>query len=324
MYSLKYLPDRFTCFLIGVIIFASIFPAVGHAGMVLDNLTGIIIFLLFFLHGIKLSRPAIFEGIGNWKIQIIVTVMTFGFFPLLGWMLQPVIEPTLGRDLYIGVLFLCAVPATVQSAITLTALANGNMPAAICSASASTLMGILITPLLISFLTDVQHVSSSSSYQVIGKVSMQLLLPFVIGHMLRPWLNPFVQKNVKRIKIIDQGAILLVVYSAFSGAVLAGIWNEVSFSSLMVLVMLCAIILMISMGTCILLSRYFGFSSADEAVILFCGAQKSLVSGVPMAKLMFATPMVGLIILPLMIFHPMQLIVSSVIAGRYRRIIKNN
>lgn len=316
----KYLPDRFTCLLISTVIVASIFPATGSLHTVLDKVAGVVIFLLFFLHGIKLSRPAIWEGIGNWKLHIVVTAMTFAFFPLLGWALQPLLEPVFGRELYMGVLFMCAVPATVQSAITLTTLAKGNMPAAICSASGSTLMGILFTPLLVGLLLQMQaSADSDSALQSIGKIAVQLLLPFVLGHLLRPWLAPFVQKHAKRVKALDQSAILLVVYSAFSGAVLAGIWDMVPLPKLLMLIALCAVILALSMGMCVFASRRLGFSTEDEIAILFCGAQKSLVSGVPMAKVMFAAPVVGLMILPLMIFHPMQLIVSAVIAGRYSR-----
>ena len=316
----KYLPDRFTCMLISTVIVASIFPASGQVSTVLSQLAGAVIFLLFFLHGIKLSRKAIWDGIGNWRLHLVVTAMTFAFFPLVGWALQPLLEPVFGHELYMGVLFLCAVPATVQSAITLTGLARGNMPAAICSASGSTLMGILLTPLLVGALLHMQTSTSSDSVlQSIGKIALQLLFPFVLGHLLRSWLAPLVQKHARRVKVVDQSAILLVVYSAFSGAVLAGIWDKVPLPRLLLLVLLCLVLLALSMGMCVLASRRLGFSTEDEVAILFCGAQKSLVSGVPMAKVMFAAPMVGMIILPLMIFHPMQLIISAVIAGRYGR-----
>ena len=316
----KYLPDRFTCLLMATVVVASFLPARGGVSEVLSQLASGVIFLLFFLHGIKLSRPAIWEGIGHWRLHLLVTAMTFAFFPLLGWALQPLLEPVLGQELYKGVLFLCAVPATVQSAITLTALGKGNMPAAICSASGSTLLGILFTPLLVGLLMHMQVSSGSDGLlQSIGKIAVQLFLPFLLGHLLRPWLAPFVQKHAQRVKALDQGAILLVVYSAFSGAVLAGIWDKVPLPKLLMLLALCAIILALSMGMCVLASRRLGFSTEDEVAILFCGAQKSLVSGVPMAKVMFAAPAVGLVILPLMIYHPMQLMVSAVVAGRYGR-----
>lgn len=257
----KFLPDRFTGLLISTVIVASIFPAAGSIGTVLDQLAGAVIFLLFFLHGIKLSRQAIAQGIGNWKLHLIVTAMTFGFFPLLGWALQPLLAPALGQELYMGVLFLCAVPATVQSAIALTALAKGNMPAAICSASGSTLIGILLTPLLVGTLMQLQHTSSSgSSLQAVGKIAAQLFLPFVLGHLLRPWLYPFVQMHAQRVKVVDQGAILLVIYSAFSGAVLAGIWHKVPLPNLLMLIALCALVLALSMGMCVFASRRLGMS----------------------------------------------------------------
>lgn len=313
----KYSPDRFTWMLIGTVITASLLPAKGAVAQILDLVASSVIVLLFFLHGCKLSRAAIWEGIGHWRLHLLVTGMTFAFFPLMGWALQPVLDPLLGTDLYRGVLYLCAVPATVQSAIALTALGRGNLPAAICSASGSTLLGILLTPLLVGILLNTQSAGSGNALESIGKIALQLLLPFIAGHLMRPWLSVSLQKYSKPLKALDQSALLLVVYAAFSSAVLGGIWQTVPLPKLLMLFTLCAVMLAIAMGMCIFLSRRLGFTKADEVAVLFCGAQKSLVSGVPMAKVLFAAPSVGLMILPIMIFHPMQLIVSAVMAGKY-------
>lgn len=314
----RFLPDNFTLMLVATVLLSSFLPVYGSAARVLEWVTVGVIFMLFFLHGAKLSRQAIWAGISHWRLHLLVTAITFVIFPLLGWGLRPVLEPLLTPDLYLGVLFLCTLPATVQSAVTLTAIARGNMPAAICSASGSTLMGIVLTPLLVGLLLS-QTASSSDPLQAMGRIALQLLLPFVLGHALRPWVSPFLQRHAARIKGIDQTSILLVVYSAFSASVVAGLWSRIPPLALLALVLVCGVLLALSMGLSVWLARRFGFSREDEVAIVFCGAQKSLVSGVPMAKVLFAPSVMGGIVLPLMIFHPMQLLVSAWIAGRYAR-----
>ena len=314
----RFLPDNFTLMLIATVLLASFLPAYGSVARGLEWAAMGVIFMLFFLHGAKLSRQAIWAGISHWRLHLLVTAITFVVFPLLGWGLRPVLEPLLTPDLYLGVLFLCTLPATVQSAVTLTAVARGNMPAAICSASGSTLMGIVLTPLLVGLLLS-QTANSSDPLQAMGRIALQLLLPFALGHGLRPWVSPFLQRHAARIKGLDQTSILLVVYSAFSASVVAGLWTRIPPLALGVLVLVCGLLLALSMGISVWLARRLGFSTEDEVAIIFCGSQKSLVSGVPMAKVLFAPSVMGGMVLPLMIFHPMQLMVAAWVAGRYAR-----
>lgn len=314
----RFCPDNFTLALASTVLLASLLPASGQFAQLLEQATSAVIVLLFFLHGSKLSRPAILAGIGHWRLHLLVTATTFAFFPLLGWTLKPLLEQLLPQELVLGVLFLCALPATVQSAIALTGLARGNIPAAVCSASGSTLMGIVFTPLLVGLLLS-HSASAGDPLDAIGKIALQLLLPFAAGHLLRPWTTGLLARLGSKIKVVDQGSILLVVYSAFSGSVVAGLWQQMPLTAMLSLLLVCALILTCSMAWCIWASRRFGFSTADEATILFCGAQKSLVSGIPMAKVLFAASAVGPMVLPVMLFHPMQLMVSAVIAARYGR-----
>lgn len=314
----RFRPDNFTLALAGTVILASVLPASGQLAVILEKVTSGVIVLLFFLHGSKLSRPAILAGIGHWRLHLLVTATTFIVFPILGLLLKPLLGHVLPNELLMGVLFMCTLPATVQSAIALTGLARGNIPAAVCSASGSTLMGIVITPLLVGLLMS-QSSSAGDPIEAMSKIAMQLLLPFVVGHLMRPWTTGLMQRLGGRIKIVDQGSILLVVYAAFSGAVVAGLWQQMPLTALITLFAVCAFILACSMTWCVWASRRFGFSSADEATILFCGAQKSLVSGIPMAKVLFSAAAFGPMVLPVMLFHPMQLMVSAVLAARYGR-----
>ncbi len=312
----RFLPDDFTLLLIGVVTLASLLPVYGQGAQLFDALTAAAIGLLFFLHGAKLSREAILGGITHWRLHMLVFCCTFVLFPFLGWALRPVLQPLVTPELYLGVMYLCVLPATVQSAIAFTAMARGNVAAAICSASASTLVGVFVTPVLVNLLvTPGNH--AGQSLDAVGKILLQLLLPFVVGHLMRPVVGEWVRTHAKLVKGVDQGSILLVVYTAFSAAVVAGLWQQTPWPALLGLVVLCCILLAVVLTSTSLLARQLGFSKEDEITIVFCGSKKSLASGVPMANVLFPAAMVGPILLPVMIFHQIQLMVCAQLALRY-------
>lgn len=315
----RFLPDNFTLALVSVVTLASLLPASGRVAHFFEGLTTVAIGLLFFLHGAKLSREAIMAGITHWRLHLLVFAATFILFPVLGIALKPVLSPLVTPDLYTGVLFLCVLPATVQSAIAFTAMARGNMPAAICSASASTLLGVFITPVLVNLVVLPHWGNASSSFDSIGKILLQLMVPFAAGHLLRPVIGKWVQKRAAVLKFVDQGSILLVVYTAFSAAVIEGLWKQIPVSALLGLLLVCAVLLALALTLTTLSARKLGFDKADEITIVFCGSKKSLASGIPMAKVLFASHAVGAIVLPLMLFHQMQLMVCAVLAQRYAR-----
>ena len=315
----RFLPDNFLLMLVTTVALASFLPVSGQLAHFFEGLTTVCVALLFFLHGAKLSRDAIIAGVGHWRLHLLVIATTFVVFPVIGVVLRPVLEPLVTPQMYTGVLYLCILPATVQSAIAFTAMARGNMPAAICSASGSTLLGIVITPLLVKLLLPQAGEAQQDVLGSIGKIMLQLLLPFLAGHFLRPWIGDFVKRNAKMLKVVDQGSILLVVYTAFSAAVVAGIWRQLPLTALAGLLVVCAVILALVLTLTTWLSRLLGFSKEDEITIVFCGSKKSLISGVPMAKAIFPSAEAGMIVLPLMIFHQMQLMVCAVIAQRYAR-----
>ena len=312
----RLLPDRFTLYLICTVIIASIVPAHGQGVVVFGWITNIAVGLLFFLHGARLSREAIIAGLTHWKLHLTIFSATFLMFPLLGLALKPVLEPLVTPELYLGILFLCCLPATVQSAIAFTSMARGNVPAAVCSASASSLLGIFLTPLLVG--TVVANAGSAPiSFDAVGKIMLQLLLPFVLGQFARRWIGAWVHKRKAMLKFVDQGSILLVVYTAFSEAINEGLWSSTPIPALLGLVVCCAVILALALGLSALAGRMFGFNLPDRITLLFCGSKKSLASGIPMAQVLFAGHAVGAIVLPLMLFHQIQLMVCGVLAARF-------
>ncbi|MFC3531359.1 bile acid:sodium symporter family protein [Vogesella facilis] len=313
----RFLPDNFTLGLLGSVLLASLLPCRGNAAQLLEWLTDVAIGLLFFLHGAKLSRQAVVAGITHWRLHLTVLAATFVLFPLLGVALRPLLSGLTTPELYLGLLYLCLLPSTVQSSIAFVSVADGNVPAAICSATASNLLGIALTPLLVGWLLLGGEVGRGAG-SAMGIV-YQLLLPFVAGQLLRPWLGRWVDRYKSKLKLVDQGSILLVVYTAFSAAVIGGLWQATPLPALGGLLLACALLLALALGLTRLASRQLGFDRADEITIVFCGSKKSLASGVPMAKVLFAGHAIGAIVLPLMLFHQLQLMVCALLAQRYRR-----
>ena len=304
--------DPYLLMLLSTVGIASIVPARGTWAGIAGGVADAAIALLFFLHGAKLSREAILDGARAWKLHLTVACLTFVIFPLLGLGIRaiPGLEPSLAT----GVLFLTLLPSTVQSSIAFTAIAGGNVAAAVCSASFSNLAGIFVTPVLTALFITGE--AQGFSTDPIVSISLQLLLPFVAGHLLRPWIGGFVQRHKKLLGYTDRGSILLVVYTAFGAAVLEGLWQKVTPGELALIALLSLALLAVIMAIGNVMGHMLGFSHEDRIVILFCGSKKSLATGVPLAGVLFPAAQVGAIILPLMFFHQIQLMVCAVLARR--------
>lgn len=314
----RFLPDNFILMMLTVLLIASFLPCAGTGAIIFNGITNVAICLLFFLHGAKLSRAAVIAGATHWRLHLTVLACTFVALPILGLLLKPLALLLVTPDLYLGILFVCVLPSTVQSSIAFTAIARGNVPAAVCAASASNLLGIFITPLLVSLLL-VAHAEGASSLDAVRNIALQLLLPFIAGQIARRWIAHWIDHNKSAIKWVDQGSILLVVYTAFSEAVNQGLWQQLPAHALLGLLFLNALLLALIMLITSFGSRWLGFNKEDEITILFCGSKKSLASGIPMAKVLFSGHALGAIVLPLMLFHQIQLMLSAVLAQRYAR-----
>lgn len=311
--------DPFLLTLICVVITASFFPCEGQTKVVFQYLTTFAIGLLFFMHGAKLSLDAIITGIKNWRLHLFIFSTTFIIFPILGIMMQFLVPTFLSQELYLGFVYLCVLPATVQSAIAFTSIARGNVAAAICSASASTLLGVFITPLLVGLLMNTQSSGSMNMLDAISSIMLKLMLPFILGHLSRRFIGKWVDKYKSVISKTDRISILLVVYVAFSDAVANGIWSEISLLSLVQIIFYSIALLTIVLLITTYGSRLLGFNKEDEITIVFCGSKKSLASGIPMASVIFPISVMGIMILPLMIFHQVQLMICAVLAARYAK-----
>ncbi|NQE64247.1 bile acid:sodium symporter family protein [Caulobacter sp. RHG1] len=302
--------------LFGMVVLASILPVRGEVAHGLDIVVKLAIALLFFLHGAKLSRESAVAGLTHWRLHLLILGFTFVMFPILGLVFSKIgVLPT---TLAAGILFLCCLPSTVQSSIAFTSIARGNVAAAVVAASASNLFGIFITPVLVGVLMQTQG-GAAGGWESVRDIVVQLLLPFIAGQLARPLVAAWIARHKELIGYVDRGSILLVVYSAFSEAVVGGIWHKISPGQLAILLVVCGVLLAIVLAATTYGARALGFSPEDEKAITFCGSKKSLATGVPMANILFPGPTAGVIVLPLMIFHQIQLMACSVIAQHYAK-----
>jgi sodium/bile acid cotransporter 7 len=254
-------------------------------------------------------------GMTHWRLHLLILGCSFVLFPLLGFGLRAIAPGILTQPLWLGVLFLCVLPSTVQSSIAFTSIARGNVPAALCAATVSNLAGIVLSPMLATLLLSAGPAGVSLSK--VGDIMLQLLLPFAAGQAVRPWIGAWAERNRTLLNCVDRGSILIVVYAAFSEGMVAGIWYQLDAVRLLALFAVNAALLTAVLATTTLLSRKLGFSRADEITIVFCGSKKSLASGLPIASVLFAGSSTGLILLPLMLFHQLQLMVCATLARRY-------
>jgi sodium/bile acid cotransporter 7 len=304
--------DPFILMMLGLVALASVLPVHGQGAVIAGYVANALIVLLFFLHGAKLSRAAIIAGFGNIRLHAAILATTFVIFPLIGLGLQALLAGGVAAGILSGILFLCLLPSTVQSSIAFTAIARGNVAAAVCSASLSNLAGIVVTPLLVALLMrQSAGVSSESVVKIVG----QLLLPFIAGHLARPLIGDSIARHKLLVGRVDRLSILAVVYTAFSASVIEGLWTKVDMADLVVVILFCAAILAFILWLTWWVSGRLGFVREDRVVMLFCGSKKSLASGVPMASALFPASALGPVILPLMLFHQIQLITCAFLAG---------
>lgn len=307
--------NTFFFLLIGVIFLAKIFPEWGTASspIPMQRITGIGISVIFFFYGVKLNPRNLIQDLANWKLHLVVQATTFLIFPLVIILLYAIWGDE-NSYLWLGVFYLAALPSTVSSSVVMVSLAGGNLPAAIFNASISSMVGIFITPIWMELLLPDAAVAFDLSDTFI-KLSLQVLLPLIVGIFLHQFLNIWVTKNSKALKNLDQFIILLIVYTAFSESFAEKMFDARTATELFTLGGLMLLFFLFMMLLMHVISKALNFIDSDRITVLFCGSKKSLVQGAVMGRVMFPDPMIfGVILLPLMIYHALQLIVGSAIA----------
>ncbi len=313
----RFIPDTFILILLMTIVVASLFPATGQGLAVAGGVSNAAIFSLFFFHGLRLSQDAVWAGLKHWRLQLAVLAFGFAAMPLAGLTLSQIMPGALSPGVWMGVFFLCALPSTVQAAIASSSMAGGNVAAAVIASAFSNLSGVLLTPLIFSALA---HVGGGDvGLGTITKIATLLLLPFALGQIARLWLTAWAQRQRIWIGRMDRLTIVLTIYVTFSAAVNEGLWGRLSVMDLGALLGIVILLLGFAFGGAWRLGVALGLAREDRITLLFSGAHKSLATGAPMARILFPSAEAGLIIIPLMLYHQLQLFLSAWIATRLNR-----
>jgi sodium/bile acid cotransporter 7 len=311
--------DWFMGGLVFAVALAWLLPNPGAHGGILhpEILTKAGVATIFFLSGISLPFSSLKNGMLQWRLHATAQTCIFLLFPLIGLLIYLLSSRWLGADLRLGVFYLCALPSTVSSAVAMTSAAHGNVPVAILNAVLSSLLGVVLTPLWLSLVLHASGVELPLG-PVIRDLVIWLVMPLAIGQMFRPLLGAWAQKNKKYLHIVDRSTILLLVYTSFCDAFIAGIWTRYGLSSVLIIAVISALLLATVLAATMMIGRAFHFSLPDRIAVTFIGSKKSLATGVPMAQIMFSgNPALGMILMPIMIFHPLQLIVCGILARKW-------
>jgi sodium/bile acid cotransporter 7 len=313
---------RFDWFLLGMLaaaLLAWLAPDAGARGGFLhaEVLNKLGVALIFFLHGLALSFAALRQGTLHWRLHLVVQLCTFMVCPLLGLGALALLGGRIDPSLSIGLVYLCALPSTVSSSVALTAAARGNVPAAVFNATLSSVIGVFLTPLWVGLVLGASGASLPLGHVVLDLVCW-LLAPLALGQLLRPIGGAWASRNKPKINVVDRLTILLLVYTSFCDSVKSGVWLGSGVGTLVTSALFSVALLGVLLVTSNAIARRMGFALEDRIVAVFCGSKKTLASGVPMARLIFAThPGLSLILLPLMIYHPLQLVVCGWLARRF-------
>jgi solute carrier family 10 (sodium/bile acid cotransporter), member 7 len=313
---LRFAPDTFTMLLVGTVVLASVAPPTVGLETPVKIATDVAIAFMFFLYGARLATANVIAGVAHWRLHALVLASTFVMFPLVGLVLFHIVPQWLvPAPLALGMLYLCLLPSTIQSSLAFTSIAGGNVPAAMCSATLSSLIGAVATPLLVAMFASTRGAAPAGD--AIREIGLLLIAPLVAGQCLRPWIGGFVLRHKAVLSATDRGSILLVVYGAFGHAVSAGLWRALPISGFAVMLVIEGLVLGVMLVTTYAAAKALGFDREDTIAIVFCGSKKSLAAGVPMAGVLFPGPDLGMILLPTMLFHQMQLMVCAVLARRW-------
>jgi solute carrier family 10 (sodium/bile acid cotransporter), member 7 len=313
----RVIPDRFVLMLLGAIMLASALPVKGRVADIASIISSAAIFLLFFLNGVRLPRDEVLHGVRNWRLQGAIFLFVFGAMALVGLGLSHIFDNILPPALALGLLFTGILPSTVQSAAAYSALAKGNVAASVVAAALVNLAGVVLAPLLFALLAHVGEANISG--EAVGRIALILLLPFALGQAVQRWFKPWVDQHKSLATWMDRVSIAIAVYVAFSGAVVAGIWSIVRGNELAWLALALSIMLVTGFGGAWWLGGAMKLPRPDRITMLFSGAQKSIAIGAPLAATIFPPAIAGMVLLPTLVYHMAQLILSAPLATNLAR-----
>jgi sodium/bile acid cotransporter 7 len=307
----------FFLLLITMIFVAWLFPSPGMKGS-LFPMTWIAQYgpaLIFFFYGLKLSPDDLKAGVKNWPLHLAIQATTFIVFPLVILAIKFVFGSVGDPNLWLGAFYLAALPSTVSSSVVLVSIAGGDIPLAVLNASLSSLLGIVLTPLWLSLFL-VTGTTSMDLGPTILSLAFQVLLPVLLGVSLNRFWGGWAAKNKKLLKMSDQFVILMIVYCAFCESFGTHQFDTFSPLSIVVLGALMLGLFLAVFFALDALAKVFGVKRPQRIALLFCGSKKSLVQGASMSPVLFPHIAGGVVLLPLMLYHALQLMAGSVIAQK--------
>lgn len=313
--------DRFVLSIILVIIVAYFFPQWGteDSPIPIDTISTIGIAFIFFFYGLKLSPDKLKSGLENWKLHVLVQASTFLLFPLLVLAFYPFIKTEEQHTMWLGFFFLAALPSTVSSSVVMVSMAKGNIPAAIFNASISGIIGIAVTPFWIGLFVNQEQTDFDFTH-IYTQLILQIILPVILGIVLQRYWGAFARKHSAKLTMFDKSIILLIIYKSFSESFEERIFSSVSVLDLVLLTIGVVVLFYLVFFLIGFMAKKLKFNKEDEITAQFCGTKKSLVHGTVFSKILFGNmTFIGIILLPLMIFHALQLLIVSVIASKMAR-----
>lgn len=317
----KFKIDSFVIAILISVLLAYFFPQIGASDsqIPMNLISSIGISLIFFFYGLSLSTETIKNGLKNWKLHLTVQSSTFLLFPLLILPFFPLFKNTQYELLWLAFLFMAALPSTVSSSVVMVSMAKGNIPAAIFNASISGIIGVMLTPLwLLPFINQTEVSFNFSSIYI--QLLSEIVVPLILGLLLRKFLGLYAQKHKKRLKLFDKFVILLIIYKSFVKSFEDRIFSSVSVFEIVIMVLLVVLLFFIIFLLTGWVGKLLKFDYADRVTNQFCGTKKSLVHGTVFSEALFGqTSIVGIMLLPLMIYHAFQILVISVIAAKSGR-----
>ncbi|WP_306352982.1 bile acid:sodium symporter family protein [Flavobacterium sp. '19STA2R22 D10 B1'] len=315
---MKFKLDKFVLAIIATVCIAYLFPNFGadDSWFPIDTISGYGISLIFFFYGLKLSPDKIKSGLKNWKLHILVQSATFIIFPLVVLLFYPLMKNEEQHTMWLAVFFLAALPSTVSSSVVMVSIAKGNIPAAIFNASLSGIIGILLTPLWMKPFLEQQQADFNFE-KVYTQLIFQIIIPVILGIILQRFGSKWAQKYNSQLSFFDKAIILLIVYKSFAESFISGIFKTLQWYDMFILLIIVSVLFWVVYGLINWIAKRLGFNREDRITASFCGSKKSLVHGTVMSKVLFTNAAtIGIILLPLMLYHAMQILVISIIAGK--------
>ncbi len=313
--ALRALLDPFLLSIIATMVLAIVLPLTEAQRAVASTAADLAVALLFLAYGMRLPTREVLDGLRNWRLQVSIVVATYAVFPLLGLAVHPLATPLVGSALAAGLLYTALLPSTVQSSVAFTSIARGNVSGALCAATISNIGGMFVTPALVLVVMD----RTTPGGGGIGDIVLQLLVPFVLGQALQPLFGAWVRAHRGLTLAIDRGTIVLAVFSAVAAATALGVWDGVSAGRILALVALCALVLGAILAITWWGGRLLRMPRGDRIALLMCGSKKSLATGLPMGLVLFPAATAATMVVPVVVFHQLQLVVCTIIADELGR-----